>query len=105
MADGDEQATEVEEEQHFVLTLNGPVDFETVESNAYCIVQGLAERVPLKLLRRDPLLKPDGSMPRGMKWLQAMDRHAWGRATGFRLYGSCFRCLLAAGDAGQTRNR
>lgn len=65
------EGSEVEEEQHFVLTLNGPVDFETVESNAYCIVQGLAERVPLKLLRRDPLLKPDGSMPRGMSAVPA----------------------------------
>lgn len=41
----------VEEDQHFVLRLNGAVDEASVERHAACEVDGLGERQPVRLLR------------------------------------------------------
>ena len=41
----------VEEDQHFVLRLNGAVDEASVERFAACEVEGLGERLPVRLLR------------------------------------------------------
>ncbi len=43
--------TAVEEEQHFVLRLNGRVDEASVERHAGCEVEGLAERLGVRVLR------------------------------------------------------
>lgn len=59
------EGAEIEEEQHFLLSLNGPVDLASIESSAYCLVRGIGERVPLRVVRRDPLLKPGADVPRG----------------------------------------
>jgi uncharacterized protein YfaS (alpha-2-macroglobulin family) len=50
----------IDEEQFFVLRLNGPATAESVLAGVSCSVEGLGERVPVRLLEpreRDPLLK------------------------------------------------
>ena len=50
----------IEEDQHFILILNGPAAEAGVPAKAWCEVQGLAEKLPLRLLTgapRDALLK------------------------------------------------
>lgn len=50
----------IDEEQFFVLQLNGPATIASVQQNVWCAVEGLGERVPLRLLagkERDTLLK------------------------------------------------
>ena len=46
---------QIEEQQHFQLVLNGPVDFESVERQGYCEAKGINERIPLRIVQRDPL--------------------------------------------------
>jgi uncharacterized protein YfaS (alpha-2-macroglobulin family) len=43
----------VEEEQVFMLKLDGNVDRSTVEKNAYCLVQSIKEKIPVHLLNAD----------------------------------------------------
>ena len=53
----------IEEEQVFVLRLNGPATTESVQQNVWCVADGLGERVPVKLLAGDEraaLLKAKG---------------------------------------------
>ena len=40
----------IEEEQHFLLRLNGAVDPASVRASAWCEVEGLLERIPVKLV-------------------------------------------------------
>ncbi|WP_341912529.1 MG2 domain-containing protein [Polaromonas sp. YR568] len=50
----------IDEEQYFVLQLNGPATLVSVRENVWCSVEGLGERVPVKLIEgkdREALLK------------------------------------------------
>ncbi len=54
------QGSTVEEEQAFVLMLNGPATADSVRDKVWCAVDGLGERVPVRLIEgaeRDALLK------------------------------------------------
>lgn len=53
----------IDEEQFFVLQLNGPATLASVAANAWCMVEGLGERVPVRLIdakERATLLKLHG---------------------------------------------
>jgi hypothetical protein len=43
----------IEEDQVFLVAVNGPVDRASITSNAYCAVDGIGERIPLDLLPGD----------------------------------------------------
>ncbi|RYF28554.1 MAG: alpha-2-macroglobulin, partial [Comamonadaceae bacterium] len=50
----------IDEEQYFVLQLNGPATLPSIRENVWCSVEGLGERVPVKLIEgteRAALLK------------------------------------------------
>ncbi|WP_029525577.1 alpha-2-macroglobulin family protein [Polaromonas glacialis] len=50
----------IDEEQYFVLELNGPATTASILQNVWCSVEGLGERVPVRLIdgaERDALLK------------------------------------------------
>ncbi len=50
----------IDEEQFFVLRLNGPATLASVQANVWCKVEGLGERVPVRLIEgaeRTALLK------------------------------------------------
>ncbi|MES2361718.1 MAG: MG2 domain-containing protein [Pseudomonadota bacterium] len=50
----------IDEEQYFLLQLNGPATLPSVQGNVWCSVEGLGERVPVKLIagaEREALLK------------------------------------------------
>ena len=50
----------IDEEQYFVLRLNGPATLASLQKNVWCSVEGLGERVPVRLIdgaERDTLLK------------------------------------------------
>jgi alpha-2-macroglobulin len=50
----------IDEEQFFVLQLNGPATVASAQQNVWCAVDGLGERVPVRLLaskEREALLK------------------------------------------------
>lgn len=54
----------IEEEQVFILRLNGPAAPESVRSNVWCAIDGVGERVPVRLVEgeaRTALLKATGS--------------------------------------------
>ena len=42
--------SEIEEDQHFLLRLNGPAVEQTVVANAWCEVEGIGERLPLRIV-------------------------------------------------------
>jgi uncharacterized protein YfaS (alpha-2-macroglobulin family) len=44
----------VDEEQIFILRLNGAADVATVTEKAWCVVEGLGERVPVKVVEGAP---------------------------------------------------
>jgi uncharacterized protein YfaS (alpha-2-macroglobulin family) len=53
----------IDEEQYFVLQLNGPATHESVLAHAWCQLDGVGERVPLRLVdgkERADLLKAQG---------------------------------------------
>ena len=53
----------IDEEQFFVLRLNGPATLASVQANVWCAIDGLGERVPVKLIdgsERAELLKAQG---------------------------------------------
>ena len=53
----------IDEEQFFILQLNGPATLASVQANVWCAVDGLGERVPVKLVDgtdRAQLLKSQG---------------------------------------------
>ena len=45
--------SEIEEDQHFMLRLNGPAVEATVAANAWCEVEGIGERLPLRIVGGD----------------------------------------------------
>ncbi len=47
----------IDEDQAFVLAFNGPVDAATVADHAQCVVQGLGEMVPVRLITGKPRLQ------------------------------------------------
>ncbi len=50
----------IDEEQYFVLQLNGPASLASIRENVWCAAEGLGERVPVKLIEgteRAALLK------------------------------------------------
>ena len=50
----------IDEEQYFILQLNGPATLASVQKNVWCVVEGLGERVPVRLIdgpERATLLK------------------------------------------------
>ncbi|MGH8847946.1 MAG: alpha-2-macroglobulin, partial [Polaromonas sp.] len=50
----------IDEEQYFVLQLNGAATLQSIRESVWCSVEGLGERVPVKLIEgsaRDALLK------------------------------------------------
>ncbi len=50
----------IDEEQYFVMQLNGSATLPSIRENVWCSVEGLGERVPVKLIEgpeRDALLK------------------------------------------------
>ena len=53
----------IDEEQFFTLQLNGPATLASVQTNVWCSVEGLGERVAIRLIEgkdRDMLLKAQG---------------------------------------------
>ncbi len=46
-----EGSSQVDEDQVFVLALDAPADPASVEKHAYCAVDGIGERIPLRVLR------------------------------------------------------
>ena len=53
----------IDEEQYFVLQLNGPATLESVQAYAWCQLDGVGERVPVRLVdgkERAALLKAQG---------------------------------------------
>jgi uncharacterized protein YfaS (alpha-2-macroglobulin family) len=56
---------EIEEAQHFQLVLNGPVVFESIERFGWCEARGINERVPLRIVQRDPLGPGGPALSRG----------------------------------------
>ena len=53
----------IDEEQYFLLQLNGSATLKSIQDNMWCSVEGLGERVPVKLVDgkdRDALLKTQG---------------------------------------------
>ena len=53
----------IDEEQYFLLHLNGPANLASVQANIWCSVEGLGEKVPVKLIagsEREGLLKSQG---------------------------------------------
>jgi uncharacterized protein YfaS (alpha-2-macroglobulin family) len=56
-------SSRIDEEQYFVLRLNGSATVASVQSNVWCAVEGLGERVPVRLIDgkdRAALLKANG---------------------------------------------
>ena len=50
----------IDEEQYFLLQLNGAATLKSIQENVWCSLEGLGERVPVKLIdgkERDALLK------------------------------------------------
>jgi uncharacterized protein YfaS (alpha-2-macroglobulin family) len=43
----------IDEEQYFVLRLNGAASLDSVRANVWCAVEGLGERVPVRLIEGD----------------------------------------------------
>jgi uncharacterized protein YfaS (alpha-2-macroglobulin family) len=45
--------TQVDEDQVFLLSLDTPAKDDTIATNAYCVIDGIAERVPVQVLTGD----------------------------------------------------
>ena len=41
---------EIDEEQAFVLQLNGPATLESIKANTWCTLEGVGEKVPVRLI-------------------------------------------------------
>ncbi|MBI5718232.1 MAG: alpha-2-macroglobulin [Burkholderiales bacterium] len=60
--------TRVEEDQHFLLQLTGPVDAASVARQAWCEAEGVGERIPLRVAEpalRDQVLRRQGRFAGG----------------------------------------
>ena len=54
---------QIDEEQFFVLQLNGPATLASVQSNVWCVADGVGERIPVRLIegpQRNEILKSQG---------------------------------------------
>ena len=54
---------EIDEEQAFVLQLNGPATLDSIKANTWCALDGVGEKVPVRLIegsQRDEILKSQG---------------------------------------------
>ena len=61
---------EIDEEQFFVLQFNGPATTASVQEHTWCLVDGVGERVPVRLIagkEREALLKAQGLDKRAAK--------------------------------------
>jgi uncharacterized protein YfaS (alpha-2-macroglobulin family) len=58
----------IDEEQIFVLQLNGPATLASVQANLWCLAEGLGERIPVRLL--------DGADRAGVLKAQQLDKAA-----------------------------
>ncbi|HAU56605.1 MAG TPA: alpha-2-macroglobulin, partial [Comamonadaceae bacterium] len=57
----------IDEEQFFVLQLNGPATVASVQQHAWCVAEGVGERIPVRLIdgkERAELLKAQGLQKR-----------------------------------------
>jgi hypothetical protein len=58
--------SQIEEDQHFLLTLTGPVDAATAAANSWCEVEGIGERMPIVVVtgrRATRCSRPAASTP------------------------------------------
>ena len=58
------EGSQVEQKPAFLLTLDGPVDNASVEKSTYVLVEGMAERIPIKVLPekvRDEIVRRNGN--------------------------------------------
>ncbi|MBC7993316.1 MAG: alpha-2-macroglobulin [Rhizobacter sp.] len=63
---------QIEEDQHFLLRLNGPAVEATVLANAACEIEGIGERVPVRVVTgtvRDEVLKARRLQKQAAQWL------------------------------------
>jgi uncharacterized protein YfaS (alpha-2-macroglobulin family) len=63
---------QIEEDQHFLLRLTGPAVESTVLANARCEIEGIGERVPVRIITgpvRDELLKARRLQKEAARWL------------------------------------
>lgn len=63
---------EIEEDQHFLLRLTGPAVESTVVANARCEIEGIGERVPVRIITgsvRDEVLKARRLTKDAARWL------------------------------------
>ncbi len=63
---------QIEEDQHFLLRLTGPAVESTVVANARCEIEGIGERVPLRIITgnvRDEVLKARRLTKDAARWL------------------------------------
>ena len=44
----------IDEEQFFVLQLNGPATVDSVQSNVWCVADGVGERIPVRMITGQP---------------------------------------------------
>ncbi|PIF89212.1 hypothetical protein CLU86_0079 [Acidovorax sp. 62] len=61
---------QIDEEQFFVLQLNGPATTESVQANVWCALDGVGERVPVRMIegaQRSDILKSLGLDKRAAK--------------------------------------
>ncbi|HNZ91143.1 MAG TPA: MG2 domain-containing protein, partial [Acidovorax sp.] len=61
---------EIDEEQFFVLQLNGPTTLASVQAHMWCALEGVGERVPVRLIdgaQRSEMLKSLGLEQRALK--------------------------------------
>ncbi len=61
---------DIDEEQFFVLQFNGPATTASVQEHTWCVVDGVGERVPVRLIagkEREALLKAQGLDKRAAK--------------------------------------
>lgn len=78
----------IEEDQHFLLRLNGAATAASVQSSAWCEVQGLGERIPLRIVEGEPraqLLRQRWRAPDDVRTLLVACAQAFAPEAGVRL--------------------
>lgn len=78
----------IEEDQHFLLRLNGAVDEASVLRNAWCETEGLGERIPLRIVRGEPreqLLRERRLTKNAAQWLLVACERAFAAEAGVRI--------------------
>lgn len=79
--------TQIDEQQHFLLRFNGTADAAQAR-NAWCEVEGLAERIPLKVVEgpaREQVLRAQGVRQQPEQWLLAACERSFPADAGVRL--------------------